>query len=36
MQGHTDMARLFNQLAARLTEGDLGGKRSAWSLLKIG
>jgi pilus assembly protein CpaE len=36
MQGHTDMTRLFNNLAARLSDGDLAGKRAAWSLLKIG
>jgi len=34
-QTHTDMARSFAQLAARLTENDPEVKRKAWSLFKI-
>jgi len=33
-QNHTDIARAFTGLAARLTENDLDVKRKAWSLFK--
>ena len=33
-QNHTDIARSFTGLAARLTENDLDVKRKAWSLFK--
>lgn len=33
-QNHTDIARCFTELAARLTENDLDVKRKTWSLFK--
>jgi Flp pilus assembly CpaE family ATPase len=33
-QNHTEIARAFTGLAARLTENDLEVKRKAWSLFK--
>jgi Flp pilus assembly CpaE family ATPase len=33
-QNHTEIARAFSGLAARLTENDLDVKRKAWSLFK--
>jgi pilus assembly protein CpaE len=33
-QNHTDIARSFTSLAARLTENDADVKRTAWSLFK--
>jgi Flp pilus assembly CpaE family ATPase len=33
-QNHTEIARSFTGLAARLTENDLEVKRKAWSLFK--
>jgi pilus assembly protein CpaE len=33
-QNHTDIARAFTGLAARLTENDVDVKRTAWSLFK--
>jgi len=33
-QNHTEIARAFTGLAARLTENDLDVKRKAWSLFK--
>jgi septum formation inhibitor-activating ATPase MinD len=33
-QNHTEIARSFADLAARLTENDVEVKRAAWSLFK--
>jgi Flp pilus assembly CpaE family ATPase len=33
-QSHTEVARAFTGLAARLTENDVEVKRAAWSLFK--
>jgi len=33
-QNHTEIARSFTALAARLTENDVDVKRRAWSLFK--
>ena len=33
-QNHTEIARSFTGLAARLTENDVDVKRTTWSLFK--